>query len=196
MAIVNLRGTSGAGKTTIVKAVMERYADKDPQFQEGRRQPYGYWFTAEGHRPLWVVGHYETATGGCDTIGPYKDGVSGNAIQRCYDIIHMALEHECDVIYEGLVVESDVKRCIDLHHKKPGELLVILLSTPIEECIKGVEARRAARGADAEFNHGHLRKKDHEVRKQVTKFKDAGVDIRVLDREAALKATLAHLGWE
>ena len=66
--IVNIRGTSGSGKSTIVVRVCGLYDKKTPHFLEGRKNPYYYVFEKEGHKPLAILGHYESPCGGCDTI--------------------------------------------------------------------------------------------------------------------------------
>src|SRR5882724_1628876 len=69
MTILNLRGTHGSGKTTIVRQLMGRYKAEPLQGPEDRK-PQGYHMkTTFGD--IRVVGSYETACGGCDAIQPY-----------------------------------------------------------------------------------------------------------------------------
>jgi hypothetical protein len=192
----NLRGTSGSGKSTIVRELMARYATKEAQFRLGRKQPLSYKLYREEGAPLFVVGHYEQPTGGADSI---SDGMN-----FIYEMIHKALEEQFDCVWEGLVVASDVTRCANL--KDTTKLLVIELSTPIDVCLEGIRSRReikaaarsAAKGKDLPakpVDPTNTIAKMFQLRPQRIRFKNAGVDFRYLNREEAMRATLEHFGW-
>lgn len=92
--IINIRGTSGSGKSHLVRSVMDLYGLRTKFFVENRKQPIGY--TAHRRtsgRNLSVLGHYETACGGCDTI-PSLDQIFSRA---------MKAHGEHDVLFEGLI---------------------------------------------------------------------------------------------
>jgi len=225
--VVNLRGTSGSGKTFIVKHVMSCYEDKLPHYIVGRKQPIGYTLRNQkvdsgtcmlclpnddgvsknpycpvcrgtGSRqfpPLFVAGHYEGACGGCDNLSQGLDYI--------YELIHQALEREEDVIFEGLIVASDWRRCVELRRK--SLLLIIGLDTSLEECNRSVDARRAERAErrgkeapplrlDPDGQPKNTRAKFNALLTQRKHFKIPGVDFRVLNRANALDATLQHLG--
>src|ERR1700678_2828377 len=132
--IVNIRGTSGSGKSTLVRAVMDLYPDRMPVHVLGRRQPEKYILTSPGHR-LCVIGHYNSPCGGCDTI---------KTVDRVYAVVGEALQSGCDVLYEGIMVSDDVCRAVELNAR--SAVHVVLLTTPINECLGAVASRRAARG--------------------------------------------------
>jgi hypothetical protein len=95
-------------------------------------------------------------------------------------------------MYEGLITQSDVNRCIQLH-KDGLKLLVIGLTTPLQDCIASVQARRdakaAARGKESSpLDPGNTKSKHRAVLLQEPKFRSVGIDFRWLDREAALVA--------
>ncbi len=209
--IVNLRGTNGSGKSTIVRKLMEKYPERDPVHINGRKQPVGYFCYRDNGKTLWVIGHYETACGGCDTIPTVED---------VYTLIRRRAA-DCDVIYEGLLVESDTTRAIQLSKDFPP-FMIVLLSTTLEECQKAIQARRDERGTTKDFNreltpeefaalsstkkkflrqgvpYGMLNpaiKHDAVHRLHPPKFKEAGVDHRLLSREEAMKTVLEAFGW-
>lgn len=194
--IINLRGTSGSGKSTIVRAVMAKYPTVEKAFLSGRKQPIGYFCTRPDGTSLWVVGHYESPCGGCDTIS-----VPGT-IDFIYDVVksHDDLGH--DVLYEGLIVESDVKRLISVakgdtvSRIPPRPTIVIALTTPVELCLEGIRNRREARGDDRPLNPHNTVERIPQIKSRMSKLIDAGVDARWLSREDALATVMGVLGWQ
>ena len=65
--IINIRGTSGSGKSFLVRHIMRLYPKQVPVYVSDRRQPISYTLSRSG-RKLLVVGHYESVCGGCDTV--------------------------------------------------------------------------------------------------------------------------------
>ncbi len=180
--IINLRGTSGSGKSTIVRTLMKMYDRVEPT--EECQRIVGYTCFRAGN-PLYVVGRYTTPCGGCDTL---------NGMDYIYNFIHTAAGAGKDVIFEGLIVASDTKRCIALKEKWP--LLVIELSTPIDICLAGVQARRDARGDTRPLNPSNTKAKAHQVEIQRKHWRAAQIDFRLLSREDAQKVVFAALGFD
>src|SRR3954452_12442271 len=76
--VINPRGTSGAGKTWLVREVMAAYqrggCEPTPVMRRGRSRPIGWRLRHPlGGRTLCVIGDYGGAKGGTDTI-PLIDG--------------------------------------------------------------------------------------------------------------------------
>jgi hypothetical protein len=143
--VLNLRGTSGSGKSYIVKSLMALYDSVEPEMVPGqRKQPLAYLCHRSDGASLYVVGHYETACGGCDTISKELliDGEQRNGLELVYYLINRAIAAGHDVIFEGLIVASDKTRCIDL--KRRSNLMVIGLSTPLDECVKSIQGTDSA----------------------------------------------------
>lgn len=140
--IIQLRGTSGSGKTTIVKAIMTDYTGiKSRVMVSDRKQPIGYILQRgvdqPAGRPLAVIGHYETACGGCDTIKTADEVYS-----------RMAHAHELgfDVLFEGLLLSGEINRTMDWVKDHQGFYHTAFIDTELEECLASINLRRAARG--------------------------------------------------
>jgi len=136
--LINLRGTSGSGKSTIIRQVMELYDTKNAVRLKGdeRKQPIGYSLSkkmAKGNdKLLAVLGHYETNCGGCDTI---------TSMDKIYEQVRAAADTSYDVLFEGLLLSAEVNRTLALH-TDGYPLLVIGLDTPLELCLSSVNGRR------------------------------------------------------
>lgn len=182
--IINLRGTNGSGKSTIVKAVMEKF-DMHPSWRVGRRQPIGY-FSIDIDKPkLWVVGHYETECGGCDTI-PVMDDV--------YDQIIKAKKEGYNVLYEGIMASGEYRRCADLH-KETHDVMVIALDVLLADCITSIlERRERTHRTTKPFNAERTTRRQREVRSMMEHLKVAGVPVYWRTREEALRICLKELG--
>jgi hypothetical protein len=132
--IINIRGTSGSGKSTLVRRVMDEYSVRIPRTCVDRRQPLYYQLENNfRERKLFVLGHYETACGGCDTISD-QDEVFRLAL---------SLSKLGDVLMEGVIVSCDFKRTLALRENLAQEdLAVVFLTTPLRECEEGIVMRR------------------------------------------------------
>lgn len=192
--LINLRGTSGSGKSTIVRRVCAFYQGTKPVMIEGRKQPIGYIHKTSygGISSLGIVGHYETACGGCDTV-PTMD--------KIFDLVRQGDRAKMDVLFEGLLISADLKRTQALHDEG-RELLVIGLTTPIELCLSSVNERRRARFE----RQGHPEKytpvkekntisKHKGVLKSIEKMKQHGMETMWADREEAFKIIMLRFGW-
>jgi hypothetical protein len=182
---INIRGTGGAGKSHLVRLVMERYAEKIPSYIEGRKRPISYVCTRPNGRSLFVPGHYETPTGGCDTLKTVND---------VYDRVRQGATDGHDVLFEGIMVGDDVTRCVALSEIE--KVLVIALNTSLEECLASIQSRRDTRGDDRPLSPRRTTDRHHLLRRGgVPRLKDGGVDVRWLSRSEALAVCLQELGF-
>lgn len=134
--ILQIRGTSGTGKSTVVRRVMEWYSnDWDKFYKEGRRQPLFY-----RAGDVIVLGHYEIACGGCDTIGSAKA-----VYETLVDLIENSghVRGNPKIICEGLLLSEDVKWSLQLD--EAYGVKAVFLTTSREECLRRVEIRQAGR---------------------------------------------------
>lgn len=181
--IINIKGTSGSGKSTIVRKIMDLYkGQKIPYKEAGRRQPIGYvLYRSEAQhsgKPLAVVGHYETACGGCDTI---------NKMDRIYELVRQAHQNGYDVLFEGLLLSAEFQRTYKLHADELP-LLVLGMDIPLDVCIESVNKRRWAKNPDKPpVNPKNTESKWKGTKSTIRKLQEHGVDARWVQREEALE---------
>ena len=139
--IIQLKGTNGTGKSHIARRVMALYeGEVTPKYVDGRKRPVRTVHErADGGRALAVIGHYQTACGGCDTM-PSHDSVFAE--------IRAAHEEGLDVFAEGLLLSGDFKRTIEFH-QNVAPMHVLALDVPLEVSMDSINARRRARNPDA-----------------------------------------------
>jgi hypothetical protein len=182
VSIVQLRGTGGSGKSTVVRRIMALTATATPVFEAGRRQPIGYHCNFSRPPTLYIPGHYETACGGCDTI---------KTPDRVYELVRAAVDRDFNVLYEGIIVQDDIHRCIKLNHERRAKNLsgvtVIELDTKIEDCLSGIQNRRDERGETKPLNPKNTVDRMQRVHRSCFKLRDAGVTVLRLSREGAFQ---------
>lgn len=182
--IIQLRGTGGSGKSTLAKKVMERYQSSVQVFEEGRKRPIGY-VCRDGpnKRPLFVVGHYETACGGADTI---------TSVEKVYGLVKRYADDH-DVLFEGIIPGDDVTRTAGLHLDK-YPIVVIGLDVPIEVCLSSIEGRRAERGDARPLNPFNTVNRAKRLKQNMSRLKLSNVRTVWLDRAAAEAFIVSELG--
>lgn len=191
MTIITIRGTSGSGKSTLARRIMELYPHRESIHRGTRKNPLYYDFhrakpgeVASG-APLRVLGHYETATGGGDTISDGLDFIASLAQEGA--------DAKMDVLYEGLVISSDFKRIVDFHNKGIPTLIVVL-NTSLQECLDSVRERRAAKGNMTPLNPKATTEKHRAVTTMVPRFRAAGADVHHVSREEGFQLVRERLG--
>lgn len=183
--IVNIRGTGGAGKSTAVKAVMLRYGVVTPVHVEGRRRPVGYVCERAvmgSGSSLFVVGHYETACGGGDTI---------KTPSEVFELARRYSSDGLDVLFEGIISQDDVRRTVEL--SKDYDLTVVVLTTTLADCLAGIEARRAARGDSRPLDPSNTESRARRLAGHVRRLREAGVRVLEESRETAVERVAALL---
>lgn len=181
--IFNIRGTSGSGKSTLVRELMESYQSRVPYREKGRKQPIGYVcdnHLTSGVEPLAVVGHYETACGGCDTIS--KTG-------HIFDLVRQFYAEGYHVVFEGLLISAEVNRTAKLHLDDYPLCVVALDRVPIGLCLASVNQRRMARLGLEKFipvKEKNTRSKFRGVQLSMDRLSLLGVEVVSCDRDKAL----------
>ena len=184
--IIQLRGTSGSGKSTAVRAIMDRYGPRSPVRKVGmkRRQPIGYLCAPqEPDGPsLFVAGHYETACGGCDTLPTYDFII---------DLVREAATSGYDVLFEGLLISGEVTRCASL---QDFLYLSIGLDVPVEVCLDSVNQRRRKKKPEAlDVNPKNTIAKATTVRGAMSRLAELGVRTEWQTRETVVDRVVGLL---
>lgn len=189
MTIINVRGTSGSGKSTAVRQVMDAATSIDRIYVEGRKNPLLYRLNWPQFLEIVAVpGHYETPCGGCDTIKTYD---------QLFEIIrgeHKAGHH---VLFEGLLVAHDKKRCTELWdwlEREPGMFNIIEITEPLEVCLASVEKRRSERKnpPSKPFNPDNTIRRYNEVVRSCEQLEAIGIEVYRKGREE-LESTIFEL---
>ncbi len=138
MTCVNIRGTSGSGKTTVVRGVMAK-GQLTRLFVAGNEKPEAYRITVSKMTyPIYALGNYEQTCGGMDTV-PTQDAICD--LIRKYSV-------KGHVLVEGLLMSHLFSRYASLDqelHAKGIHFIWAFLDTPLELCLERVTARREAR---------------------------------------------------
>lgn len=160
--ILNIRGTHGSGKSTIALELLKKSPHK--ALGAGRR-PEGYELSVPGiARRLYLVGPYATACGGCDAIQPY-------------DLIWprvLAYARKGHVLFEGALVSCSVGN-IGRAMASRKDCVVGFLDTPLEECLRRIQARRTARGDERPFKPRNTAVKYQAVERSRPKLEELGL---------------------
>jgi predicted kinase len=186
MTVLNIRGTSGSGKSYIAYRLMKHFTGQENinRVFAGRERVVGVRVFAPKRRDLILVGRYSTTCGGCDCLS-WKGAAE--------DIVNLVKEWSVkgDVFLEGLMVSSwTPARLLDLCHNYNATL--IQLTTPLEECLDAVQERRNERAKVKNkevlpLNPFNTTAKWKGVFGQGQKLKTLGARIEFLNREAAYK---------
>lgn len=174
--IIQIRGTSGSGKTWAMKETMRLLGEWEPVYRAGRKRPLYYRLRS---RPSVVVlGHYETDCGGCDTIG------SARAVYELIGSLPGGVEH---VLSEGLLLSEDVKWSLRM-----PDLRVLFLITPPGRCLAQVLTRREGAGNDRPLNSANTLNRVKTIERARVKLLGAG---RYVRRGSAAQVAGFVLRW-
>lgn len=158
--LLNIRGTSGSGKTTIVRGIMEKgtvaVLGDNPKKPDAYRVelPCG---------PLFVIGSYENVCGGCDGIATQDE---------ICDRVRMFIPHG-HVLMEGLLMSHSFSRYAMLDRELAATgvpSIWAFLDTPLEVCLNRVRVRREERGNLKPLNTKNTSDKWHANRSTFAKF--------------------------
>lgn len=178
--IINIRGTSGSGKSTIVYNLMDIWPWK-PCVQPGSKK----WSAVQIDSPhgiIYAIGSYQTQCGGCDGV-PTQDEV-------CRRVRYYAKRGH--VLFEGLIVTSCYARYRDLMDEL-GDYKMCFLNTPLRTCISRVKKRRKKKGNNKPFNPANTEAKFHQTRRTIERAEEDNVDYQILDYKHATEEVICLL---
>jgi len=148
MLIIKVHGTSGAGKTTAVRDLME-FGEVTPLGPNPKR-PEAYRLVVQSlTSPVYILGPYENTCGGMDGV---------TSVDEQIRLIH-EYAGQGHVIYEGLLLSTYFGK-IGLEMQQYGRNHIwAFLDTPIEVCIERIKARRLAAGNTKPLNERNTRER-------------------------------------
>lgn len=179
--IINIRGTHGSGKSTIVKTILNTYngVALGPE-----KKPEGYSMTIADGSKLFVVGSYKTACGGCDGIQPY------NMIWP--RVVEYAQEGH--VLFEGALVSSSYGNIGRDSTVYGDQFVFAFLNTPLQVCLDRIMQRRKSKGVDKPLNPKNTTSKYENIQKSIPKIRDEfGRRVVVIDYRKAVSQVLGLL---
>lgn len=180
--IISLRGTNGAGKSTIVRKIMNLFQTELAMYEAGRKKPLGQVLAhpkKDSDGPgIMVPGHYLIQNGGVDTLP---------SLDKAYELIRTADDKGVNVLYEGKNMSDGAGRLIAL--KDEGRRVAAV-------CIKisDKDALAAVRQRGHKIKAETIKKLNEKTTREVETFKKAGVPVFYLGRAAALKKVRELLG--
>ena len=157
--IIQIRGTSGSGKTWAIKKFMEGY-DWVPQYRKGRKQPLLYRTFLNKKGSIVVLGHYETPCGGCDTIG---------SARQVFDLIKELGDDNDVIVCEGLLLSEDSLWTSQLDAR------VLYINTDVEKCIAQIKERRKAAGNGKPLKEDNTRRRVGVIERSRVKLSSVGI---------------------
>lgn len=174
LTLINIRGTSGSGKSYIIHNILKHGTWKKWVFEN---KVLGYY--NEDIR-WFVVGSYENTCGGCDGIKT-QDEVQEH--------IKQWVDAGYNVIFEGLLISTLSSRWINLAQELSNRVntLFYYLSTPLEECISRVVKRRQLKGNFREFNAENTSKRVQAINATFKKITNAGLYTMIGSQEEIMR---------
>jgi hypothetical protein len=166
MAIVKIHGTSGSGKTTAVRDLME-FADQVLPIGPVKRPEAYKMITSHLSQPVFILGPYENTCGGMDCITSVDDQIA---------LIHKYAERG-HVVYEGLLLSTYYGRLGVAMERYGSNHYWAFLDTPIEVCIERIKQRRLAAGNVKPLNEENTRKRMKPIEALKLKVKARGFPV-------------------
>lgn len=138
--VINIRGTSGSGKSYVMRKVLAGLPDARPIHGAlGPKRPEAY-FRA-GSKPVAIIGPYGTEIGGCDVV------VGSLGIQGCIELFKKYHDRGASVLFEGLILSSMWGAVGEWMESVKRECVIVHLSTSLEDCRRGLDRRQAVQRA-------------------------------------------------
>lgn len=160
--IISIRGTHGSGKSTVMTTILKKY-ENEPESIGKKGRPDNYKVTIPFlDRPVFIIGSYATACGGCDGIQPYSE--IWPRIARLAELGH--------VIFEGALVSSSYGNIGRASEVYGDDFIFAFMDTPVDECIRRIQLRRAAKGNEKPLDPRNTISKYNNVARSIIKIRD------------------------
>lgn len=188
--ILNLRGTSGAGKSTVAHTILKMFAWKIVEWGGASgKKPMVYEVTLRaGKPPLFIFGGYRTQCGGCDGITDYSTIVP---------LLLSKYAPKGHILFEGLLISGgygNIGRSMALAERKGHHTSIFaLLDTPLELCLKRIGERRLLRGKMEPLNPKNTEQKHKAARNTQEKLiREGSHNCVMIDHKQPVKDVLKY----
>jgi hypothetical protein len=148
--ILQIRATSGGGKTTVMRHIFAEAGCKPVKKQKTKRGEKVLINKGKlGAYPLYIIGPYDSeGTGGCDRISKIEE-VIALVDEVAAPSNDSKGDHKAIVCFEGLLLAHSWGQMGEFLHEKYGDRYMnAFIDTSVEQCYKNVLKRRKASGAD------------------------------------------------
>lgn len=179
--LVYVHGTNGSGKSTLARAVMA--AAGGVRGYSPRAKKCG---TTVTNRGVMLIGKYGNACGGLDGIQPFAEVLDELRVHAIFP--------ECCVFAEGLVTPG-LETCSNFAGLFERAVF-IHLDTPVEQCVRNVLKRRAAKGNTKPYSPANLYKKAQSAASWANRLEASGLEVHRLNYLEAYHLTLELLGLQ
>lgn len=172
--LINVRGTSGSGKTHTVRGLMDVIGQPwaDVHNLEGKVIAHVAHFRMQ---PVYVIGDYSSnVCGGCDKIRSQNEVCS--LVRHFSQFGH--------VVFEGLILSHLYARYVALDDEMTGmgeHYVWAFLDTPIELCLERITQRRLDVGNTKPLNPYNTISKHESILRCIEKVRDERRAVVILD---------------
>jgi gluconate kinase len=174
--IVNIRGTNGSGKSTIARTFLQRRPYTEVFGALGLKRPEAYMVRLPSCF-LYVIGPYQTATGGVDAMPLSSDDLV-KMLERYYR--RCTSNTPGHLLFEGVVISTYFGAVGEFlaYHRRDAK--VVYLDTPLETCLASISKRS---GDEAKTKN--VEAKIKAIQGTKTRLENSGVETVVLSRDGA-----------
>lgn len=167
--IVNIRGVNGSGKSTLVRRFLKG-STVQPLFGcLGPKRPEAYRVLAP-FGPLYLLGPYQTPTGGADILSSKGFDVVVELIERYSKRGH--------VLFEGVMFAVSFGQIGEWLEKHKQDVVVAFIETPIDVCIRSIKDRT---GDKAQF--ARVKEKVAALRRVKNRMVGLGMRVETITRD-------------
>jgi gluconate kinase len=179
--IVNIRGTSGSGKSWVIKQLIQRFPvtpydrERRGHVLNGNTFVLGPYLDAVATQGTGVVNR---KLGQDEIQGIIRRGGGLDDDRRSQDDTCMAVRHAgCpNTLFEGLLVSGIYGRYRNMARELP-DYRWVFLNTSLEQCIENIRARRRAAGKEGEFSTKATADKHRSVSSILEKARADGLQV-------------------
>jgi len=165
--IINLRGTSGSGKTTAVRRLIDSFLST--KLYDNSKRLIGHKVQMSAGHFVYVVGPYKTSCSGCDRM---------NSQDQICEIIRDFAKHG-DVIFEGYRTSGSVKRYVHLARSLPDhQFLFLFMDTPLKICLERLNDRRHKNNIKKPLSSRHVERTHERLQRMPAELLSLGMDAR------------------
>lgn len=187
---IQIRGTSGSGKSTIIRHIIDWIdpSNLKPHYRD-RSIPYYY-----SWGKIRIVGPYVRPSGGLDVLGKEE-----RRLANLFELYKQFHDEGCIVLSEGIMQAEDVKWTTQLlDYGVP--LRIIYMDTDLDICIERIIQRRLEAGNTKDFSEDNTRNRHEVIRRsrsrllQYRRENECDLKMFLLDGQSSVEWIKSQIG--